>query len=286
MRMAVDLPAPFSPTRAWIVPGATAKLTRSLASTSPKRLVISRSSSMACEAGRLFLHRVRDLDLAADDLRLGLLDLAQHVRRDELLVVLVHGIAHAAVRQAVDVDAPLEAVAHEVGDDLVDGVVHPLDHAGEDEAGLDPVLIGVDADDVLLVLLGGVEDAQSRVAGGGEDDVRPLADLGHGQLLALARVVPRRLGDADVVLDHHDLRIGRAGPLLVADLELVDEGDVHAADEADDAGLGRTGGDHPYQKAPLVLLEDQGGDVRQLADAVDDGEIALRVVLGDRLDDG
>jgi hypothetical protein len=42
--MAVDLPAPFSPTMAWMVPGATARLTRSLASTSPKRLVISRSS--------------------------------------------------------------------------------------------------------------------------------------------------------------------------------------------------------------------------------------------------
>src|SRR6185503_4279739 len=99
--MAVDLPAPFSPTRAWIVPGATFRLTRSLASTSPKRLVISRSSIMIFRK-QLFRHGVRDLDLAADDLRLGVLDLAQHVGRDELLVVLVHGIAHAAVRQAVD----------------------------------------------------------------------------------------------------------------------------------------------------------------------------------------
>ncbi len=44
--MAVDLPAPFSPTIAWIVPGFTARLTRSFASTSPKRLVMSRSSIM------------------------------------------------------------------------------------------------------------------------------------------------------------------------------------------------------------------------------------------------
>ena len=49
--MAVDLPAPFSPTMAWMVPGVTARLTRSFASTSPKRLVMSRSSSMVRESG-------------------------------------------------------------------------------------------------------------------------------------------------------------------------------------------------------------------------------------------
>src|SRR6185436_16814082 len=123
MRMAVDLPAPFSPTMAWMVPGATARLTRSLASTSPNLLVISRSSSIA---GFLLGHRVRDLDLAADDLGLGRLDLLDHAGRDELGVVLVHGVADAAVRQAVDVDAALEAVSHEIADDLVDGVVDPL----------------------------------------------------------------------------------------------------------------------------------------------------------------
>ena len=58
----------------------------------------------------------------------------------------------------------------------------------------------------LLVLLDGVEDAEAGVAGGGEDDVRALADLRHRQLLALARVVPGRLGDADVVRDDPDRR--------------------------------------------------------------------------------
>src|SRR5215217_3009747 len=99
MRMAVDLPAPFSPTMAWMVPGFTARLTRSFACTSPKRLVMSRSSSMAVLWARLLRHGVRDLDLAGDDPGLGGLDLADHVRRDELLVVLVHGIADAAVLQ-------------------------------------------------------------------------------------------------------------------------------------------------------------------------------------------
>src|SRR6185295_2570294 len=130
MRIAVDLPAPFSPTMAWMVPGATARLTRSLASTSPKRLVMSRSSSIAVPPV-LLRHRVRDLDLAADDPGLGGLDLADHLGRNELGVVLVHGVADAAVRQAVDVDAALEAVVHQVVDDLVDGVVDLLHHAGE-----------------------------------------------------------------------------------------------------------------------------------------------------------
>src|SRR3954454_22025582 len=167
--MAVDLPAPFSPTMAWMVPGVTARLTRSFASTSPKRLVMSRSSSMIVRRGeeRLFLHRVRDLDLAADDLFAGGVDLADHVGGDELGIELIHREAHAVVLQAVDVDAPLEAVIHHVAHDLVDGVVDPLDHAGEDVARLDPVLIRIDPDHVLVVLLGGVEHAEPRVAGGG-----------------------------------------------------------------------------------------------------------------------
>src|SRR5436309_7843440 len=98
--MAVDLPAPFSPTMAWIVPGATARLTRSFASTSPKRLVMSRSSSMVMGA-RLLRHRVGDLDLAADDFGPGGLDLADHVGGDQLGVVLIHGVADAVVLQAV-----------------------------------------------------------------------------------------------------------------------------------------------------------------------------------------
>src|SRR3546814_5255173 len=40
----VDLPAPFSPSRAWISPGATAKSMRSLASTPGKRLLMPLAS--------------------------------------------------------------------------------------------------------------------------------------------------------------------------------------------------------------------------------------------------
>src|SRR5215208_2520978 len=40
MRMRVDLPAPFSPTSAWISPGMTSKLTSSSARVGPKCLLM------------------------------------------------------------------------------------------------------------------------------------------------------------------------------------------------------------------------------------------------------
>ena len=45
--MSVDLPAPFSPTMAWIVPGITLRLTPSLATTPGKRFTMSRNSIAA-----------------------------------------------------------------------------------------------------------------------------------------------------------------------------------------------------------------------------------------------
>ena len=44
--MSVVLPAPFSPRTAWISPGQRSSETRSLARTGPKRLVMSRISTM------------------------------------------------------------------------------------------------------------------------------------------------------------------------------------------------------------------------------------------------
>ena len=42
--MSVDLPAPFSPTMPWIVPGGTTRLMSRLACTGPKALEMPRSS--------------------------------------------------------------------------------------------------------------------------------------------------------------------------------------------------------------------------------------------------
>src|SRR5215213_7071570 len=288
MRIAVDFPAPFSPTMAWMVPGSTRMSMWSLASTSPKRLVMALSSSMngCCP---LLRHGVGDLNLPGDDSPPGLFRLTYRLRADERAVEVVHRVGDAVRVQPVDVEAALELSFHHVGDDLVDGVVHALDHAGEDEAGLDHVLVRVHADDeavgtplrVFAGLLDRVEGAEARVAGGGEDDVGALAYLRQRQLLALARVVPRAVGDADVVDD--DARVGAGGlrALLVALGEAVDEPDVHPADEAEHARLRLFRGDHPDEVRAFVLLEDERGHVRQLARAVHDGEVDVGVVLRD-----
>src|SRR2546423_14429488 len=47
MFIRVDLPAPFSPSRAWISPGSTTRSMWALATRSPKRLVMPRSSSLS-----------------------------------------------------------------------------------------------------------------------------------------------------------------------------------------------------------------------------------------------
>ncbi len=49
--ISVDLPAPFSPTSAWISPGTTEKLIRSLAMTPGKRLVMSDSDTAGAVSG-------------------------------------------------------------------------------------------------------------------------------------------------------------------------------------------------------------------------------------------
>src|SRR5918997_5091266 len=93
MRIAVDFPAPFSPTMAWIVPGSTRIETRSFASTSPKRFVMSRSSSIeersvARAAGRRFRRAFelrRQSDLGVEHARDGAAGLRVVGRRLELL---------------------------------------------------------------------------------------------------------------------------------------------------------------------------------------------------------
>ena len=61
--------------------------------------------------------------------------------------------------------------------------------------------------------------------------------------------------------------------LLVAERELADQRDVHAADEADLAALRRHRRRHADQERALVLLEDDRLDVRQLHHRVDDREL-------------
>ena len=71
------------------------------------------------------------------------------------------------------------------------------------------------------------------------------------------------------------------GALDIAAGEAADQRDVHAADEADLAGLRRHGRQHPDQERALLLLEDDGAHVLHVHHAVDDGEPVLRILHGD-----
>src|ERR1051326_369443 len=120
MRMAVDLPAPFSPTMAWIVPGRTVILTRSLASVFPNRLLMFRSSSILL----LLFHRVGYFDLSGNDFSLCVVQDLNHLGRQQVLVVFVERISDAIIVETVDVcsahGAAFDAVAHNLINRIVD----------------------------------------------------------------------------------------------------------------------------------------------------------------------
>src|SRR5689334_4752363 len=119
----------------WIAPGRTTRDTLRLAWTAPNRLSMPRSSITARgpprsprparprAAGALAERRPRasgptcrrrslrgvvgDLDLARDDVGARLLEAALHLRGDQRAVVLVDGVAHAALGDAEDARARL-----------------------------------------------------------------------------------------------------------------------------------------------------------------------------------
>src|SRR5918912_49962 len=115
MFMRVDLPAPFSPRRAWTSPLASSKSTWSFATTPGKRLVMpfnsrSGASAMArdkCKGASLgpaplrgssgLAERVRNLERPVQDLLLDLVDLVEDALR--------HLRAHRAETHAVLLEA-------------------------------------------------------------------------------------------------------------------------------------------------------------------------------------
>src|SRR5690242_9233914 len=159
VRISVDLPAPFSPTMAWISPARTSMLMSSLATTPGNRLVIPRSSTAgACvvtsamsspsrstrrarrsapgssSVRARFLRSLSadlrgDRDLAADDVLLQLVQL----RLDVLHEPARRRVADALVGQVEGVDAALELTVHEVLDRVVDRHVDPLQVGRQDE---------------------------------------------------------------------------------------------------------------------------------------------------------
>src|SRR5829696_10066975 len=179
--MSVDLPAPFSPSRACTSPRRRSKSTRSFATTAPNRLVTPRSSRAGRVSLRGLLHRVGNVrDLARGDLLLDLVEVG--------LVLLGVGRhpAHAdAARLQVEdgVGSRLELAVLDVLRRLEDRVVDLLERRGEHLVA-QVELVGVDPDPLGALLLGGVERAEPGLAGDLEDDLRAVGDLVEAELLA------------------------------------------------------------------------------------------------------
>src|SRR3954452_18177181 len=287
--ISVDLPAPFSPSRAWTSPTRRSKSTPSLATIRPKRFVIPRSSSAASTPCR----RPPGLRRAADGVRRG--DLAGRellLDRVDLGLVLRAGLADLADPDAVVRDGAervrpaLVLVLLDRQDLLEHGHVALLQRAREHlraEVGL----IGVDADRLHALLLGRVDGAEPALAGDLEDDLGALGDLVQRDLLAL-RLVDEVLR---VAVQELHARVGLLRSGLEARDVVVDRRDLLTADRAERAAvvLGVQARQIADEVAGLLLLEEQALDVLGLAlqqrrRGVDDRELHVRELLRDRGD--
>src|SRR6266446_6441515 len=293
MPISVDLPAPFSPTRPWMVEGARVSETSRLAWTSPNHLSTPRSSIIPTptpprerggDIAQSLRRVVRDFDLAGDDVGARLGQAAFHVRSDQVAVVLVDRIADAALGDADGAAAGLPRAVLRALERVVDREVDTLDHRGQHGAGLEVVLVRVDADGELALVLGGLQHAEAGGAGSRVDDVGAAIELAAGQLAPARRIVPGGRRGAGHVLEDLDPGIDVPRALLVAERELADQRNVHAADEPDLAALAGHGRGHADQERSLVLLEHDRLHVGQVDHAVDDRELGGREFLGDLLD--
>src|SRR3954447_4744095 len=283
--MRVDLPAPFSPRRAWTSPARRAKSTPSLATMRPKRFVMPRSSSAA--SIRVVLgagaHRVGRCDLAALDLVLDRLDLV--------------GVLLARRADLADADAVVVEVRDGVRPALVRIVLDRLDRVEDrhvdllqrarDDLRAEVGLVGVDADRLHALLLRRVDRAEAAGARDLEDDLRALGDLVERDLLAL---VLRREA-LRVAVERLDAGVGLLGAGLEARDVVVDRRDLLAADARERAAvvLGVERGQVADEIARLLLLERQADDVLRLTlhrgrVEVDDRELHRRDLLRDGRD--
>src|SRR3954470_7023087 len=283
--MSVDLPAPFSPRRAWTSPGRRSKSTPSLATMRPKRFVMPRSSSAASirSLGRALAHRVGRRDVAALDLIHDRLDLV--------------GVLLPRRADLADPDAVVVQVGDHVGAALVAVVLDGLDRVEDrdvdllqrarDDLRAEVGLVGVDADRLYALLLGRVDRAETARAGHLEDDLRALGDLIERDLLALVL-----RGEAlRVAVERLDARVGLLGAGLEARDVVVHRRDLLAADAGERAAvvLGVQRRQVADEVARLLLLEREPNDVLRLAlhqrrRVVDDRELLLGELLRRRLD--
>src|SRR4051812_4835086 len=168
MFIRVDLPAPFSPSRAWISPRRSSKSMASLATSAPNRLVIPRSSSASASPGIgsgpsfQLLDLRRDVrDVARDDLLLDLFGLVRvllargvELAEGDAVVLELEQLVRAALERAVL--SRLRGVEH--------GHVDLLLRRREDVVA-EVALVGVDADALDALLLRSVERAQAALSG-------------------------------------------------------------------------------------------------------------------------
>src|SRR3954462_4098093 len=235
--MRVDLPAPFSPIRAWISPWRTVRSTASLASVPGYRLVMPRSSTASRSGGC----RVIDLQLSGHDLVAQRLDLLQDVLvvGDDALAgvhpVLKTGEADAALLEAVR-DGRALLAAEDLVDALLHGDVRALDHVVHDRAGRRDALVDVDAVRVRALRLRGLEDAVVAGRGRRHDLVGALGEQRVRLLLGARRVV-----EGGLAADEPGGRGRLGGDLLGTGRERVavaaDLGRVEDVDGADLAAL-------------------------------------------------
>src|SRR5215470_10841715 len=208
MLISVDLPAPFSPTMPWIEPRPMVTETARLACTAPKRLSMPISSTagaadaaaagatpaaavpmeddMPCRLRAVVVFRVVvDLDRAGDDVLLRLFDLGLHIGRDQRLVVVVERPAHTLFLEAEHLQPGLPGAVLRGLEGVVGGEVDALHHRGQHRAGMDVVLVAVDADGELAGVLGRLIDAHACAAGRRIDDIGAAIELALRELPAL-----------------------------------------------------------------------------------------------------
>src|SRR5215212_429366 len=278
----------------------------SLAFTGPKALVMPRISrttgasacapvvappaSLSVNWGPL-LRAAGDLDVAVYDPLLGLLDLVLDFLGHLIVEAAERRQANALVVQPERDDLAAGELAFAgILDGLEHGVVHPLDHGGQDgSVGEELGLICVDADGEDALLTRRLEESRAGAARGVVDDVRALVYLLQADLLA-SRWVVEGIGCRTRIL-HQDLtvRADRLHTGLVAGLEPADQIRLLPAEETDDlvVGVGVLGlflghetGHHAREITALLLPEDQARRVLRLDDRVNYGEFGVGVLQG------
>ena len=81
--------------------------------------------------------------------------------------MLVERVADAVLGEAEGLHAGLPGALHRGLEGVVHGDVDPLEHRGQDAAGVEIVLVAVDADRELPEIGGGLQHAEAGAAGGG-----------------------------------------------------------------------------------------------------------------------